>query len=276
MTLALAYSDQPSAPDADTVLFIHGFGHQRTVWRGTTDALPSRWRTLSVDLRGHGESPWSPEREYDLDDYARDLLALLDERGVETAHVVAHSLGGQIALLFAAAHPDRVRSVTLVDTGPALRSDGAAHVLGEVDDAFRSYPSIESYRRVLAQMHPFAEDGLLDEMSRSQLTRRFDGRFEPALDPGVLGDPTSQESDADASAREARLWENYWRLDVPVLVARGRLSSILREDVAQEMTEPTRGARRLVQFEGAGHAIMIDACRDFTTELGEFLESVAR
>ena len=56
---------------------------------------------------------------------------------------------------------------------------------------------------------------------------------------------------------------------------RGRLSSILAEDAAHAMERIGGADCRLVQFEGAGHAIMIDACADFATELSEFLESIA-
>ena len=280
--LALAYADAPGRQaGAEPVLFVHGFGHHRGVWQGVTTRLGDRWRRIALDLRGHGDSPWSTRCAYDLDDYASDLPPLLDALEVDSAHVVAHSMGGQIALLFAGAHPERVRSLTLVDTGPALRSDGSAHVLEEIDDAFRIYRSVDDYRRTLGQIHPFADGSLLDAMAEVGLARRLDGRFELALDPGVAGatQPSTARDPAEPGAaiaeRTARLWSCFRGLDAPKLVTRGRLSSILAEDAARAMERVGGDDCRLVQFEGAGHAIMIDACADFTTELSEFLARIA-
>lgn len=281
-TLALAHDDAPGRHDgAEPVLFVHGFGHHRGVWQGVIERLGDRWRRIALDLRGHGDSPWSPRCAYDLDEYASDLAPLLDALELESAHVVAHSMGGQIALLFAGAHPERVRSLTLVDTGPALRSDGSAHVLDEIDDAFRIYGAVDDYRRTLGQIHPFADASLLDTMAEVGLARRLDGRFELALDPGVAGEarPTMAPAPVDAQAvtaeRTERLWSCFRNLDAPKLVTRGRLSSILAEDAARAMERVGGPDCRLVQFEGAGHAIMIDACADFTTELSEFLGRIA-
>ena len=277
--LALAHDDAAGVDaSAEPVLFVHGFGHHRGVWQGTIARLGDRWRRIAIDLRGHGDSPWSPHCAYDLDDYAGDLAPHLDALDVDSAHVVAHSLGGQIALLFAGAHPERVRSLTLVDTGPVLRNDGSAHVLDEIDDAFRIYHSVDDYRRALGQLHPFADASLLDAMAEVGLARRLDGRFELALDPGVAGEtrtPASADADATSAERTSRLWSCFRELDAPKLVTRGRLSSILAEDAARAMERVGGADCRLVQFEGAGHAIMIDACADFTTELSEFLVRIA-
>lgn len=98
--LALAYADPRGS--GTPVLLVHGFGHTGAVWDHLARALPSGLRPIAVDLRGHGESPWSPEGDYDLVAYAADLEALASALGLERLHVVAHSLGGHIATLFAA------------------------------------------------------------------------------------------------------------------------------------------------------------------------------
>jgi len=152
-------------------------------------------------------------------------------------------------------------------------------VLGEIDDAFRIYPSAAAYRRTLGQIHPFADADLLDAMADAGLARRLDGRHEPALDPGVLGATGAPKTPPDGEAdraREARLWSCFRGLDVPTLVTRGRLSSILAEDAARAMERVGGPDCRLVQFEGAGHAIMIDACADFAAELADFLARITK
>lgn len=262
----------------EPILFVHGFGHNRAVWRAVSHALPSRWRPIAVDLRGHGGSDWSPEGAYGLEDYARDLPAALDGLGVRRVHVVAHSLGGNVATLFAAAHPTRVRSLTLVDTGPSLASVGSAHVLGEVGDSLGSHESVEAWRRQLGRIHALAEPAWLDDFAAASLVERLDGRFELALDPGVMG-PGVGGGEAAEEARaiaaiEARLWSALSALRCPVLVLRGGASAILSEEVAERMVSETLADGRLALIPGAGHAIMLDDPAGLRAQLVGFLEAL--
>lgn len=269
----LAISDPRERGEA--ILFVHGFSHNRSVWHDVAATLPERWRPVSVDLRGHGESDWSTAGAYDLPDYASDLSACLDVLGIERAHVVGHSLGGNVCTLFCAEHPERVRSLTLVDTGPSLAIDGSAHVLGEVADAFRSYPSPQVFREQLSRLHPVGDGALLDRLARASLVRRLDGRYEPALDPGVLGEGLGPVDSANAEAMEETLWRALGALDCPVLVVRGGLSSILSEEVARRMVETVLVAGRLETLSRAGHAIMIDDPSGLSQRLIDFLEDTS-
>jgi len=268
----LAISDPRERGEA--ILFVHGFSHNHSVWHEVEASLPERWRPVSVDLRGHGESDWSPAGEYDLPDYASDLSGCLDALGIARAHVVGHSLGGNVCTLFCAEHPDRVRSLTLVDTGPSLAIEGAAHVLGEVGDAFRSYPSIEAFRTQLSRLHPVGEGALLDRLARASLVRRLDGRYEPALDPGVLGEGLGPVDSRAARTMEETLWQALRALECPVLVLRGGLSSILSEEVAHRMVDAELAAGRLETLPRAGHAIMIDEPAGLGRQLVDFLDAV--
>ena len=259
--------------DGVPVLFVHGLGHNQAVWQRTRELLGEHWRTIAVDLRGHGSSPWSPEGCYALEDHAADFFHLVECKGFADVHVVAHSLGGQASLLFAAARPDWIRSLTLVDTGPTIRSEGAAHVLGEIGNAIRVFPDVAAYRKELARIHPFAESRLLDVLAEASLARRLDGRFELALDPGVIGSDDENRKRA-AAGIEAKLWSAFRALDRPMLVARGQRSSILTEGLAANLLEGAAGRARLVEFADAGHSVMIDASDAFAKALAAFLGEV--
>jgi pimeloyl-ACP methyl ester carboxylesterase len=237
------------------VLFVHGFGHNRAVWQKLARSLPERFRPICIDLRGHAASPWSPAGEYDLPCYAADLAALVDALELPCLHVVAHSLGGNVATLFAAAAGSRILSLTLVDTGPTLDASGSDHVLDEVDNALRSFATVAEYRAWLATIHPAGDAELLDRLAESGVVRRLDGRFEPALDPGVLGEGGSPESLAETTRA---LWQALRALECPVLVVRGGLSAILSEKVADEMVLHALRDGRLVTLPRAGHGIMLD------------------
>ncbi|MUN06510.1 alpha/beta fold hydrolase [Agromyces luteolus] len=117
------------------VLAVHGITASHRAWHHVADALPGR-RIVAPDLRGRGRSadlpgPWS------LRDHADDQVRLLDALGIDRAFVVGHSMGAFVTVRLAAAHPDRVAGVALVDGGlPIPHPEGlppeevAAAVLG--------------------------------------------------------------------------------------------------------------------------------------------------
>ncbi len=264
--LPLAFSDARGV--GIPVLFVHGFGHHRAVWQKLARSLEGRFRPICVDLRGHGASPWSPAGEYDLPCYAADLAALVDALELPCLHVVAHSLGGNVATLFAAAAGAKILSLTLVDTGPSLDASGSDHVLEEVDQALRSVASVAEYRAWLASVHPAGDAELLDRLAETGVVRRLDGRWEPALDPGVLGPGGSPESLAGTTRA---LWQALGALECPVLLVRGGLSAILSEKVADEMVGHALRDGRLVTLPRAGHGIMLDDPEGLAAALADFL-----
>lgn len=93
------------------VVFLHGVTLDSGMWSAQVAAFGERWRCITVDLRGHGESaPLVPGY-----DPARDLLGVLDQCGVNRCILVGLSLGGHEAAIFAALHPDRCCALALVD-----------------------------------------------------------------------------------------------------------------------------------------------------------------
>src|SRR5581483_11699268 len=99
------------------LLLMQGLGYTREGWGPLRERLARRYRVLSYDNRGIGESE-IPPGPYTVDDLAGDGVAVLDEAGVERAHVLGASLGGFAAQALAAAHPDRVDRLVLACTSP--------------------------------------------------------------------------------------------------------------------------------------------------------------
>jgi pimeloyl-ACP methyl ester carboxylesterase len=105
----LFYEDTGSG---EPVVFIHGFTLDHRMWRPQVEVLSKTCRTITYDVRGFGRSsiPAMPYTHYD------DLLALLNHLQIAKAHLVGLSMGGGIASAFAILHPDRVASLTLIDS----------------------------------------------------------------------------------------------------------------------------------------------------------------
>ncbi|GAA1394971.1 alpha/beta hydrolase [Pseudonocardia kongjuensis] len=107
-------------PDGPPVLAVHGVTGHGLRFRPLFDACPQlRW--ISVDVRGHGRSPWAPP--WNLERHVADALDVLDGLGIGRAAVVGHSFGGAIATHLARTAPDRVSRLVLIDPAIGLDPD---------------------------------------------------------------------------------------------------------------------------------------------------------
>ena len=97
------------------VLFMHGIGGNRTNWRANLPAFASHFACAAWDARGYGASD-DYEGALAFDDFVDDVLRVLDHFGVGRAHLVGLSMGGRIAMRTALLHPQRVATLTLLDT----------------------------------------------------------------------------------------------------------------------------------------------------------------
>lgn len=105
----------------DPVVFVSGLGGTGAFWGTQIRAFSDRYRVVTFDHRGVGDSSGAPP--YSVAQWSDDLLAIADDLGLDRFHLVGHSTGGIIAQLFAATHPDRVRTLVLGGTwlSPDLR-----------------------------------------------------------------------------------------------------------------------------------------------------------
>jgi 3-oxoadipate enol-lactonase len=113
----------------EPLVLLHGMGGDHTVWNAVVPLLRSRFRLLLPDLRGHGESRAPPGSRFGFAEHEADLLALLETRGLDSAHLVGLSAGALLALRTGLDRPGRVRSLTLV--GGAVYTDGHTRGIAE-------------------------------------------------------------------------------------------------------------------------------------------------
>jgi len=112
--------------DGAVVVLIHGLGLSQHVWNDALETFTQRFRTITYDLYGHGQSAPVPDelRPLSLSGFATQLEGLLDELNVVAAHIVGFSIGGMINRRFALDHPDRVTSLVIVSSPHNRGADG--------------------------------------------------------------------------------------------------------------------------------------------------------
>jgi len=102
--------------NAGTILLQHGYARSSRFWFGWVPHLARFYKVVRPDLRGHGESPvdFNPATDSTLAGYVDDVLAALDELGLDAVHYCGESFGGVIGMVLAAEHPERVRTLSMV------------------------------------------------------------------------------------------------------------------------------------------------------------------
>lgn len=114
-------------PQNPPLILLHGGRDHARSWDRTALALRDRYQVFVPDLRGHGDSDWALGGNYSIIDYALDLHAVIGEIGRTPVTLVAHSLGGSIALQYAGTMPEAVRGVVSIEGLGRLQSTGTEH-----------------------------------------------------------------------------------------------------------------------------------------------------
>jgi pimeloyl-ACP methyl ester carboxylesterase len=112
--------------EGPVILLSHGYSATSQMWKGQVEALTKRHKLVTWDMRGHGQSDYPDDQAaYSEAETVADMAAILDAVGADTAIVGGLSLGGYMSLAFNLAHPERVRALMIIDTGPGYRNDEA-------------------------------------------------------------------------------------------------------------------------------------------------------
>ena len=250
----------------EACILIHGFGEGAYIWDDLAPSIARSFRTLAVDLRGHGDSSWDPKGEYSVEGHVADLIEVIDALQIERLALVGHSLGGDIAIRIAAARPKSVIGLAIVDFGPDLNPEGADRVFTDFNDSLRTWDSFSEYEAWLQLRRPLVSPTIISNMSTGALQKYPHGGYRLKCDP-ALGTAKMRRTDS------ALLWSIIASLSLPVMILRGIGSAVLTGDVAQKMAQvlPTGHLRTINQ---AGHGVVADNPREFAAALLPFLSQL--
>src|SRR3712207_5598421 len=120
--IEMAYDEEGSG---QAVLLLHGYPFNRTMWRAQVQALSDRYRVITPDLRGFGETTAQSDEPATMREMAEDVAALRDKLGIERFTLGGLSMGGYVAFAFYRHFPLRVRNLILADTRPQADTDEA-------------------------------------------------------------------------------------------------------------------------------------------------------
>jgi 3-oxoadipate enol-lactonase len=215
-------------PGSPVLTLLEGIGADIAGWRRNIPTLASELRVVAIDHRGNGASG-EPPGPCTMTTFVEDALAVLDELGVERAHVYGQSFGGMVAQEMALTYPDLVRTLALAGTHP-----GPAHAIAV---AGRTVPKGEPWRALYAPGFPEVRPDVVAE----------DRRVAAAQPDHPRGQRRQWEA--------MQTWDAFDRLlqiAVPTLVVHGTEDGVVAPGNAELLARRIPGAE-LRLLEGAGH-----------------------
>jgi pimeloyl-ACP methyl ester carboxylesterase len=273
------------------LLLLHGAGGNLATMTGLADLLRPAHRVVTLDLRGHGHSgdgPWSWDAALD------DLAAVADDLGLDRPAVVGHSLGGMLAALWAARHPECPGAVSL-DGSPTparpedlvgLAPDRAAAELARLHEVFTAMAAglaqpldsaqVEAAlagQRALAQRYGSAEEPWVEAFERNLVPVEGGSRLRP--------DPTLTEQ-LRVAMETVDLFPAYREVRCPLLLvlatenlpeqeAFAELYAAYRRGLAERLAAVDNPSLRVVHLTGASHAMVAERPAELAALVTDFL-----
>lgn len=271
--LKLHYVDWGNA-DKPPLLLIHGGRDHARNWDWVAQQLRRDYHIIAPDLRGHGDSQWAIGGSYSMVDYVLDVAQLLDAVQAFPITIVAHSLGGSIALQYAGVYPDRVTKVVAIEG------------LGPPPSMIRNHPPHERMQYWITEMqslsrrHPRRYKDLAECIERMR-------EANPHLSPDVARHLTIHGSYRDEDGTYLWKFDNYVRAASPYLYSMddarhiwGRITCpvLLLRGTESWASDPEKDGRASAfqnyefhNIEKAGHWVHHDQLDEFLKLVRDFL-----
>ena len=278
--LPFHYLDWGNA-DRPTVVLLHGGGQTAHTWDLAALLLRDRYHLVALDQRGHGDSAWTPDPEQDaaplMVEDTRAFLAHVEETypGSSPLALVGMSMGGAVALRYAAENPPALRALVIVDVAPETIPRG-----GEEMRRFRrdteTMDRFEDFLERAVRFNPTRPRAHLRYSLLHALKETDDGRWTWKHDPGRRDDEEEDEATREEARerREREMWAAVRAIRAPTFFVHGGESAVVTRDAVRRAAEAMHDGR-WISVEGASHTVQGDRPAEFARAVDGFLSSLA-
>ena len=244
-----------------TIILLHGIARHAHTFDHIAGDFARTYRVLAVDMRGHGDSAWSPDGAYLVQDYVKDLEELVDALRLPKVTLLGNSTGGRVAQVYAGLHPDRVDKLVVEDVGPERPQNIADAFARRVEQEKNGWASEDELVAQLVTQNRRTPEPLLRTYAHFGLKRRDDGRLIWKRDPDLV-----------KGFIETALWDSVRRITAPTLYVIGGGSRIVPPDTQQKLKD-TLPHVRIVVMPGLGHYPDEEDTAGFMKIVHEFLRT---
>ncbi len=255
--IEMAYDDVGRGP---TVVLLHGYPFNRSMWREQTEALSANYRVITPDLRGHGETNVTPELAT-MDEMARDVAALLDKLDIRRVTLGGLSMGGYVTLAFYRRFPLRTRALILADTRPQADTPEAQH------------KREEQAEKILKEGMQSIADDFLKKVLTTETLKEKPETVERVREMILKTNPQGAASVLRGMAVRHDQTDFLEEIFAPALILVGSEDQLTPPSDAELMKRQIRGSR-LEIIEGASHLSNLERPAEFNLALKSFLDAL--
>ena len=274
--LRLNYLDWGNRGKPPLVLVHGGRDHARS-WDWTAEELRDDWHVVAMDHRGHGDSDWVSDGNYQTSDMVYDLAQLIHQLGVGPVTIVSHSMGGNVSLRYAGIFPDMVRKIVAIEgLGPSpkrqqeMRSkpypDRAREWIEKKRKASgripRRYESIEAAFARMIEENSYLTEEQARHLTIHGVTRNEDGTYSWKFDPHLNVWPVEDVADDF-------MHQTWSAITAPTLLLYGSESWASNPEGDGRLDHFVNA--EVIEFEKAGHWLHHDQFDRFMQTLRDFL-----
>jgi len=252
---------------ARSVILLHGGGQTRHAWGSTAERLAAAgFRSLALDLRGHGESAWATDGDYRVDRFVADLRCVIANLALSRPVLVGASMGGITSLVAQGEHPELASSLVLVDIATTAQVTGIARIMEFMRQRPEGFASLDEVAAAIAAYQPQRKRPPNLEGLSKNVRLGPDGRYRWHWDPAFIA-PTDPQT---SPLRKERLVAAARALTVPVLLVRGKQSDVIAEEDVNEFQRHVPHAE-FIDVRDAGHMVAGDSNDVFSDAVLGFL-----
>lgn len=234
--------------DGPTAIFLHGGGQSRSSWRIAAQRLGGdHFKTCAFDLRGHGDSDWSPNGDYRIDPFVADLVAVIEALGAP-AILVGASFGGHVSLVTAARYPSLARALVLCDVTPWIEGEATKAMRAVMCTAAAGFASAQDAANHIDAMRGFPSK-LDANRLRKHMREDADGRLYWRWDPQFFLSQDTQDENLTELLTAATA-----DLKAPTLLIRAEQSEIVTPQQVSKFAQMVPHART-AKVAGARHTV---------------------
>ena len=250
------------------VIMLHGVGQTRHSWgKAAARLATSGYRVTSFDLRGHGESDWSPDSVYGFERFIGDLAAVQAVQS-RPAFLVGASMGGLTSLLGVGEGVIAAAGLVLVDIAPRMEEAGASHITSFMRGNADGFASVEEAADAVAAYRPDRPrprdpSGLMKNLRLAE-----DGRYYWHWDPAIMQHKRTPEG---WQLMLERFRKAAATLTIPTALVRGGLSNVVSAEGAEEFGALVPHAE-IVTIDKADHMVAGDRNDRFADAVIAFLD----
>lgn len=264
--LRLRYVDWGNA-EAPPLILLHGGRDHSRSWDWTAQELRANWHVIAPDLRGHGDSAWATDGDYDMSAFVADLLVIIAAQPSKPM-VVGASMGGITALLAVGDSKTPIaRGIALIDIVPKVEAAGGEAILKFMGAHPEGFATLDEAADTVAaylphRPRPPTNDGLMKNLRKGE-----DGRLHWHWDPKII---YGQRNERHEEFRQ-RMETAARNLKVPTLLVRGGKSDLVSLEGAKHFLSLVPGAS-FVDVQGAAHMVAGDMNDVFNKAIVDFIK----